>query len=76
VCATTHLSDESIAIGVRMLAKRSLLLREAGEPARFVMPATIRAYGLAMLRRLAADEEMRRRYRRWRSGPRRDAAWR
>jgi non-specific serine/threonine protein kinase len=75
VCATTHLTDEAIAVGVGMLADRSLLLREAGDPPRFVMPATIRAYGLAMLRRLAEDEDMRRRYRRWRSGPRRDACW-
>jgi hypothetical protein len=28
-----------------------------------------------MLRRLAEDEEMRRRYRNWRSGPRRDVIW-
>lgn len=73
VCATTHLTDEAIVVGVGMLAERSLLLRAAGEPARYVMPGPIRAYGLAMLRRLAEDEEMRRRYKRWRSGPRRDA---
>jgi len=54
VCATTHLSDENIAVGVAMLAERSILLREPGEPPRFVMPATIRAYGLAMLSRLTA----------------------
>lgn len=76
VCATTHLTDEAITVGVGMLTERSLLLREPGEPARWVMPATIRAYGLGMLRRLAEEEEMRRRYRRWRSGPRRDAFWR
>jgi predicted ATPase len=75
VCATTHLSDEAIAVSVGMLADRSLLLRAAGEPTWFVMPTTIRAYGLAMLHRLAEDEDMRRRYRRWRSGPRRDACW-
>jgi predicted ATPase len=75
VCATTHLSDEAISVGVGMLTERSLLLREPGEPARWLMPATIRAYGLGMLRRLAEEEEMRRRYRRWRSGPRRDAFW-
>ena len=75
VCATTHLTDEAIAVGVRMLAERSILLREPGEPTRFTMPATIRAYGLAMLRRLAEDEQMRRRYAKWRGGPRRDAAW-
>ena len=75
VCATTHLTDEAIATGVRMLAERSLLLREPGEPPRWAMPGTIRAYGAGMLRRLAEEEEMRRRYRRWRSGPRRDAFW-
>jgi predicted ATPase len=75
VCVTTHLSDEIITVGVAMLAERSLLLREAGEPPRYTMPHVIRAYGLGMLRRLAEDEEMRRRYRRWRSGPRRDEVW-
>lgn len=75
VCATTHLTEEAIAIGAGLLTERSLLLRQPGEPARWLMPATIRAYGLGMLRRLAEEEEMRRRYRRWRSGPRRDAFW-
>jgi predicted ATPase len=75
VCVTTHLSDETVAVGVTMLADRSLLLSEAGEPARYVMPRVIRAYGLGMLRRLAEDEEMAGRYRRWRSGPRRDEVW-
>jgi non-specific serine/threonine protein kinase len=75
VCATTHLSDDTIIVGVAMLAERSLLLREAGEPPRYVMPRVIRAYGLSMLRRLAEDEQMQRRYRRWRSGPRRDEVW-
>jgi predicted ATPase len=75
VCAATHLTDENVAVGVAMLADRSLLVREAGEPARFSMPRTIRAYGEHMLRRLAEDDEMRRRYRNWRSGPRRDALW-
>lgn len=75
VCATTHLTDEAIAIGVAMLAERSVLLREPGDPPRFTMPGTIRAYGLAMLRRLAEDEQMRRRYAKWRSGPRRNVAW-
>ena len=75
VCATTHLTDEAISVGVGMLTERSLLLREPGEPARWLMPGTIRAYGLGMLRRLAEEDEMRRRYRHWRSGPRRDAFW-
>jgi predicted ATPase len=75
VCATTYLTDENVAGGVAMLADRSLLVRMAGEPARFTMPQTIRAYGQHMLRRLAEDEEMRRRYRNWRSGPRRDVIW-
>ena len=75
VCATTHLTDEAIAVGVTMLAERSILLREPGEPPQFTMPRTIRAYGLGMLRRLAEDEQMRRRYAKWRGGPRHDAAW-
>jgi predicted ATPase len=74
VCATTYLSEETITVGVSMLAERSLLLRLDEEPARFVMPRVIRAYGLSMLRRLAEDEDLRHRYRRWRSGPRRDQA--
>ena len=72
VCAATHLTDEAIAAGVRMLTDRSLLLRVAGDPPRFEMPATIRWFGMAMLRRLAEEDEVRRRYRRWRGGPRRD----
>jgi len=75
VCVTTHLSDETVTVGVAMLAERSLLLRESGEPPRYIMPRVIRSYGLGMLRRLSEDEEMRRRYRRWRSGPRRNEVW-
>jgi predicted ATPase len=76
VCVTTHLSDETVTVGVAMLAERSLLLREAAqEPPRYVMPRVIRAYGLGMLLRLAEDQEMARRYRHWRSGPRRDEVW-
>jgi predicted ATPase len=75
VCATTYLTDENVAVGVAMLAERSLLVRTPDQPVRFTMPQTIRSYGQHMLRRLAEDEEMRRRYRNWRSGPRRDAVW-
>jgi predicted ATPase len=75
VCVTTQLTDEAIAVGVRMLAERSLLLRVAGDPPRFTMPGTIRWYGMGMLRRLAEEDEMRRRYRRWRGGPQRDPCW-
>ncbi|HEY1627572.1 MAG TPA: hypothetical protein VGG16_27660 [Streptosporangiaceae bacterium] len=75
VCVTTHLSDDTVTVGIAMLAERSLLLREPGEPPRYTMPRVIRAYGLGMLRRLAEDEEMRHRYQRWRSGPRRDEVW-
>jgi predicted ATPase len=75
VCVTTHLSDETVTVGVAMLAERSLLLWETGEPARYVMPRVIRAYGLGMLTRLAEDQEMARRYRHWRSDPRRDEVW-
>jgi predicted ATPase len=75
VCATTHLSEDAVEIGVTMLTERSLLLREGGVQPQYLMPATIRAYGLAMLRRIAEDEQIRRRYRRWRSGPRQDTCW-
>jgi predicted ATPase len=74
VCATTYLTDANVEVGVTMLAERSLLLHVTSELPRYVMPHTIRAYGLAMLRRIAEEDEMRRRYRRWRSGPRRDAS--
>ena len=76
VCATTHLTSEQIATAVTMLAERSLLLQVPhARPPRFVMPRTIRGYGAEMLLRLSEDEQMRRRYRNWRSGPRRDACW-
>jgi predicted ATPase len=87
VCVSTHLSDQSVTIGVTLLEERSLLLREPGtrepgtEPGtertspRYIMPRVIRAYGLRMLLRLAEDQEMAGRYRRWRGGPRRDEVW-
>jgi predicted ATPase len=75
VYVSTPLSDETVTVGVAMLAERSLLLSDSSDPPRYAMPQVIRAYGLGMLRRLAEDEEARRRYRRWRSGPRRDEVW-
>ncbi len=55
-----------------LLAERSVLLPErpasgappAGGP-RFVLPATLRAYGRQMLRRLGQDEEFTARHQRW-----------
>jgi predicted ATPase len=77
VCAATHLTDEEVSTGVAMLAERSVLIRASGEneEPRYLLPATLRAYGAGMLRRLAEEDEMRRRYRNWRSGPRRDATY-
>lgn len=75
VCASTHLSAADVASGLSLLAERSLLVIVGGEPLTFSMPATIRDYGIAMLRRLQEEDEMRHRYRRWRAGPRRDACW-
>jgi predicted ATPase len=75
VCVNTHLSPLDIATGVSLLAERSLLLPQPGDPPKYLMPSTIRGYGLNMLRRLAEEDEMRTRYRRWRAGPRQDPCW-
>ena len=76
VCTSSQLSEDTVKVGVPMLAERSLLLgqagRQGGGPPRYLMPRVIRAYGLGMLCRLAEEEQMQRRYRRWRDGQRRD----
>jgi predicted ATPase len=63
VCTTSQLPDEAVAACLAMLAERSILLWD--EPAGFRLPATIRAYGRTMLRRLGQDQEFTERYRRW-----------
>jgi predicted ATPase len=63
VCADAGLPDESVAAGLSLLAERSVLL--AGGGRRFLLPATLRAYGAQMLRRLGQDEEFAARHRSW-----------
>ncbi|HLJ98269.1 MAG TPA: hypothetical protein VKU39_00010 [Streptosporangiaceae bacterium] len=75
VCANTRLSASDVAHGISLLAERSLLLHQAGDPPMFTMPSTIRDYGMTMLRRLAEEDEVRSRYRRWRAGPRQAVCW-
>jgi predicted ATPase len=72
VCTTRQLSDETVAAGLTLLAERSVLLpdRQADGNPRFVLPATLRAYGRQMLRRLGQDEEFTARHRRWQDGRR------
>ena len=76
VCATSQLPDEAVAVGLDLLAERSVLLPEppaGGAPPagpRFVLPATLRAYGRQMLRRLGQDEEFTARHQRWQDGRR------
>jgi predicted ATPase len=77
VCTTRQLPDETVAAGLTLLAERSLLLpdqkagvREADQSPRFLLPATLRAYGRQMLRRLGEDEEFAARYQRWQDGRR------
>ncbi len=63
VCADAGLPDESVAAGLSLLAERSVLL--AGGGRRFLLPATLCAYGAQMLRRLGQDEEFAARHRSW-----------
>jgi len=73
VCTTGRLPDATIAADLTLLAERSVLLpdRQAGGGPRFVLPATLRAYGRQMLRRLGQDEEFTARHQRWQDGRRR-----
>jgi len=81
VCTTRQLPDETIAAGLTLLAERSVLLpdrpaglRQAGHGPRYLLPATLRAYGRQMLRQLGQDEEFTARHRRWQEGRRRYGA--
>jgi predicted ATPase len=67
VCTTSELPDETVEACLAMLAERSVVLadRRAGG-VRFLLPATLRAYGRGMLRELGQDEEFADRHRRWR----------
>ena len=70
VCTTRQLSDETVAAGLTLLSERSVLL--AGQQAggwRFLLPATLRAYGRQMLRQLGQEEEeFTVRHQRWQDG--------
>jgi predicted ATPase len=77
VCTTRQLPDETVAAGLTLLAERSLLLpdgkagaRQDDHSPRFVLPATLRAHGRQMLRRLGQDEEFTARHQRWQDGRR------
>ena len=72
VCADTYLSRAAVATAVTMLAARSVLLmgQQKNRQSWFRLPATLRAYGAGMLRRLAASDESERRHQAWRAGQR------
>jgi len=77
VCASGQLPGETVAAGLSLLAERSVLLasqRPDGSPC-FLLPATLRAYGRRMLRRLGQEEEFTARHQRWQDGcrPQHDA---
>jgi predicted ATPase len=63
VCTTSELPAETVEACLALLAGRSILLADG---ARFLLPATLRAYGRQMLRRLGQEEEFTERHRRWR----------
>ena len=73
VCASGQLPAGTIAAGLSLLAERSLLLasREPDGSLRFRLPATVRAYGRRMLRRLGQEDEYAARYQHWQDGERR-----
>jgi predicted ATPase len=77
VCTSGQLPGETVAAGLSLLAERSVLLarqRPDGSPC-FLLPATLRAYGRRMLRRLGQEEEFTARHQRWQDGcrPQHDA---
>jgi predicted ATPase len=65
ICADAHLPEDVVAAALTLLAERSVLLQDliAAGGGRFRLPATIRAYGMDMLRRLDEEEEIANRYR-------------
>jgi predicted ATPase len=68
VCTTSELPDETVETCLTLLAERSVLLaeRQVGGGMLYLLPATLRAYGRRMLRRLGQEEEFADRHRRWR----------
>lgn len=69
VCADACLHEQAIGTAVTMLVTRSVLLTEVqtGREVQFRLPATLRAYGAAMLRE-TGDGRWARRYQAWRAG--------
>jgi predicted ATPase len=66
VCTTSELPDDTVRACLPLLAQRSVLLAERqAEGVRFLLPATLRAYGRQMLRGLGQEEEFTQRHRRW-----------
>jgi predicted ATPase len=66
VCGDTHLSGHAVAASAAMLAAKSILLvDQTDRKAQFRMPATVRAFGAVMLRRLGEEAEWQRRYQAW-----------
>ena len=61
-----------MAAALTLLAERSVLLsdRQAGGNPRFLLPATLRAYGRQMLRQLDQEEEFIARHQGWQDGRR------
>jgi predicted ATPase len=65
VCTTSELPDDTVRACLPLLAERSVLLAEGqADRVRFLLPATLRAYGRQMLRRLGQEEEFIERHRR------------
>jgi predicted ATPase len=72
VCGGEQLPGETVAASLSLLAERSLLLasRAPAGSTSYLLPATLRAYGGRMLRRLGQEEEFTARYQHWQEGRR------
>ena len=72
VCACGQLPAETVAAGLSLLAERSVLLasQRPDESPCYLLPATLRAYGRRMLRRLGQEQEFTARHQRWQDGRR------
>jgi predicted ATPase len=72
VCGGDQLPGGTVAASLSLLAERSLLLasRMPDGSASYLLPATLRAYGGRMLRRLGQEDEFMARYQRWQEGRR------
>ncbi len=72
VCASDQLPGGTVAASLSLLAERSVLLasRLPDGSTSYLLPATLRAYGRRMLRRLGQEEEFTARHQRWQDGRR------